>query len=161
MSKVKDLTGQRFGRLMVIEDSGKRNHKIVMWKCQCDCGNVCEVRSDKLRSGNTQSCGCLQQEVASRPSDQHENTRLSLLSGRKINRNNKSGNTGVSWNKRCQQWQVGIKIKGKSHYLGLFANKRDAINARKEGEEKYFKPILEKYGDPKGGEAIDSRTNVQ
>lgn len=61
----KDLTGQRFGRLVVLE----RNHlkkDATYWKCQCDCGNVVLVRSSKLISGHTQSCGCLQKENASK-----------------------------------------------------------------------------------------------
>lgn len=64
-----DLTGQRFGRLMVIEraedhvtPSGRR---YVKWKCICDCGNVCFVRASGLRNGSTCSCGCLHKEISS------------------------------------------------------------------------------------------------
>ena len=53
-----DLTGQRFGRLIVIE----YNKQTKKWKCQCDCGNIKEVQSANLRRGATQSCGCLQKE---------------------------------------------------------------------------------------------------
>lgn len=53
-----DLTGQRFGRLVVLERDYS-NSKQVSWFCQCDCGNKVSVRSGNLRSGNTQSCGCL------------------------------------------------------------------------------------------------------
>lgn len=62
-----DLIGQRFGRLIVInrakdyiQPSGQ--HK-QMWHCKCDCGNECDVRMTDLKSGNTKSCGCLQQEA--------------------------------------------------------------------------------------------------
>jgi hypothetical protein len=55
-----DLTGQRFGRLVVMKLSdirkGKRN--IRLWKCQCDCGKTAYVRSSSLRRGHTTSCGC-------------------------------------------------------------------------------------------------------
>ena len=54
-----DLTGQRFGKLVVLEDTGKRDSgRCVIWKCQCDCGNICEISSHSLKGG-TQSCGCL------------------------------------------------------------------------------------------------------
>ena len=66
MPKLIDLTGQRFGRLIVIERvenyvSPKGRHE-ARWKCQCDCGKTITVRSSSLRSGNTQSCGCIHQE---------------------------------------------------------------------------------------------------
>lgn len=54
-----DLTGYRFGRLTVIEKTARRSaNGYVIWRCQCDCGNVVESTRDKLRSGNTTSCGC-------------------------------------------------------------------------------------------------------
>lgn len=54
-----DLTGQRFGRLIALEKTDKRSSDgRVIWRCQCDCGNICEVDSHHLKSGNTQSCGC-------------------------------------------------------------------------------------------------------
>lgn len=55
-----DLSNQRFGKLIVlkrIEDKIYNNEKKVQWKCKCDCGNCCNVISDNLKSGNTQSCG--------------------------------------------------------------------------------------------------------
>lgn len=56
-----DLTGQVYGRLTVVEWLG--NGK---WKCQCSCGNVVFVKTDNLRSKNTQSCGCYQKEQTSK-----------------------------------------------------------------------------------------------
>jgi hypothetical protein len=51
-----DLTGQRFGRL-VAESYIKPPHR--RWQCRCDCGNVARVPAGNLRSGMTNSCGCL------------------------------------------------------------------------------------------------------
>lgn len=62
MSKFKDLTGQRFERLVVLKRSGSDKQKRAVWKCQCDCGTVCSVASSYLLNGNTRSCGCLHQE---------------------------------------------------------------------------------------------------
>lgn len=62
MAKAKDLLGQRFGRLVVI-DAGERPEFTVgncrWWLCQCDCGREVNVRSSSLLSGATRSCGCL------------------------------------------------------------------------------------------------------
>lgn len=60
-----DITGQRFGKLTVLEKTEKRaSNRSIIWKCKCDCGNICEVSRDSLRKG-TKSCGCLQKEKAS------------------------------------------------------------------------------------------------
>lgn len=58
MSKKLDLRGQRFGRLVVLEDVGRDKHGHVLWRCRCDCSQETIVTSKSLRSGNTTSCGC-------------------------------------------------------------------------------------------------------
>ena len=57
--KVKDRTGEVFGLLTAIEDTGKRKYGKPIWKCICECGNFNEVPIYHLRSGHTKSCGCL------------------------------------------------------------------------------------------------------
>lgn len=60
MSKFIDLTGQRFGRLVVLKlDTERSNIKIKYWICQCDCGKIISVCTNNLKRGNTKSCGCL------------------------------------------------------------------------------------------------------
>lgn len=58
-----DITGQRFGKLVAIEPTDKRtpfsSGASVIWKCRCDCGNICEVDTHSLKRGNTTSCGCI------------------------------------------------------------------------------------------------------
>lgn len=54
-----DLTGRVFGRLTVLEDIGRDIQRNVIWKCQCECGNMVAVSAPSLPSGRTQSCGCL------------------------------------------------------------------------------------------------------
>ena len=64
-----DIVGQRFGRLTVIEDDGKRTNKgMVMWHCICDCGKHVHVPTSYLTTGDTRSCGCLFKETAKQPS---------------------------------------------------------------------------------------------
>lgn len=60
-----DLTGQKFGRLTVLKYSEEYSKikKRRCYKCQCDCGNITYVTTMLLRSGRTQSCGCLQKEI--------------------------------------------------------------------------------------------------
>ncbi len=61
MPKLIDLTGLRFGRLVVgkhAETNGRR-HK---WECRCDCGIDTIVAGNNLKSGNTSSCGCIRSE---------------------------------------------------------------------------------------------------
>jgi len=57
-----DLTGKRFGRLVVIEEYGRNKHRSILWRLICDCGKITIVASNSLRSGHTCSCGCLNEE---------------------------------------------------------------------------------------------------
>lgn len=66
----KDLTGQRFNRLLVLEQTNSKNGH-AMWKCQCDCGAITEAQGSLLLSKITQSCGCLQKERTSESSRHH------------------------------------------------------------------------------------------
>ena len=67
MKEIKDLTGQQFGRLTVIEDTRRRYNGKVVWRCRCSCGKVTEVAGSYLTSGNTRSCGCLRKEIIKIP----------------------------------------------------------------------------------------------
>lgn len=62
MPKFIDRTGQRFGRLLVVEEAGRNNLKKVLWKCLCDCGNTVLRVSGDLVTGNSVSCGCYLKE---------------------------------------------------------------------------------------------------
>lgn len=61
-----DLIGQKFGRLKVIEyvnDEQGEGQSKTFWKCECECGNIAErVEASNLKTGNTTSCGCVQDE---------------------------------------------------------------------------------------------------
>lgn len=72
--KLKDLTGMRFGRLIVLERDGSNRHNRAIWKCVCDCGNVTTAVGSRLLNGDTQSCGCLHKETSA------ENSRKSRSS---------------------------------------------------------------------------------
>lgn len=62
MSTIKDLIGQRFNHLVVIERDFNSPYKGTYWKCLCDCGNITSVKSTNLRNDLVKSCGCLVHE---------------------------------------------------------------------------------------------------
>lgn len=53
-----NLTGKTFGRLTVVEEILTRCNGKVQWRCSCSCGNLIIVKSTKLLTGKTTSCGC-------------------------------------------------------------------------------------------------------
>ena len=62
MSKRIDLTGQKFGKLTVIKYICKDERRQSHWLCKCECGNETITTTGRLRSGTTQSCGCIRKE---------------------------------------------------------------------------------------------------
>lgn len=60
-----EMTGQRFGRLVVICEDGRALSGAVRWRCRCDCGTTKSIEGRRLRSGATVSCGCYAREQAS------------------------------------------------------------------------------------------------
>lgn len=151
----KDLTGKKFGKLNVIEYAYRRDDKFICWKCKCDCGNEVIVFQGHLKSGAIKSCGCFRKERAKQNATKgqlYDSVQNKIYEGTFINRlvaktpkNNTSGVTGVSWNSKSSKWCARIGIHKKRITLGYYENKEDAIKARKEAEEKYFKPIIEEY----------------
>lgn len=55
----KDISNQKFGKLITVIEKTKRIGKTYLWKCWCDCGNICEKELQYLLNGDTKSCGCL------------------------------------------------------------------------------------------------------
>lgn len=58
MPKFRDLSNQRFGKLLAVSLAGKNPQGKALWLCQCDCGNQKIIRQTSLTSGDTTSCGC-------------------------------------------------------------------------------------------------------
>lgn len=101
--KVIDLRGQKFGRLTVlyrVKNTTKDKHS--MWKCQCDCGNICNVTSTHLKSGHTLSCGCWKSEAsATRRFKDLTGMRFGKLTVIELDKMVKHANTKIAtW--RCQ-----------------------------------------------------------
>lgn len=60
------LTGQRFGRLVVLGLDRAAQGRGALWRCRCDCGNEKTVRTGALNAGLTNSCGCLRREMSAK-----------------------------------------------------------------------------------------------
>lgn len=88
MGKFRDLTGMRFGKLVVLIATKNRQKSSVIWKCKCDCGNICFVSSQNIVSGGTTSCGCYRKSIISKPF--RESSFLSLFNKYKINANSRN-----------------------------------------------------------------------
>lgn len=59
----RDLTGSRFGRLTAVGPLPANKHGKVRWSCVCECGGTRSVLTGHLKTGATQSCGCLVREI--------------------------------------------------------------------------------------------------
>ena len=99
-----DLTGQRFGKLVVtkfVETGERKTH----WRCQCDCGNVIVAVADNLIGGNTKSCGCLKL-IHGESNKTTEYKIWSKMIGRCENPSNKDfKNYGGRGIKVCERWR--------------------------------------------------------
>lgn len=112
MGKLIDLTGQRFGRLTVIERVGTSKNGNALWDCKCDCGNTAVVRGASLKNGITRSCGCLIAESTKNRNTTHclSKTRLyriwANMKDRCLNSNTREypyyGGRGITV---CDEWK--------------------------------------------------------
>lgn len=73
------------------------------------------------------------------------NTNIDLIKKKEANRNNQTGVRGVHYCNTKKKWVATLTVQKKLVLNKAFSNKKQAVQARKEAEEKYFKPILDKY----------------
>ena len=118
LGKAEDLSGKKFGKLLVLFYIGKTGckDKRPSWFCKCDCGNYHIVKNKYLKNGDCTSCGCANLENAyklnrthgdtSKSSKYHRLNRIwSAIKTRTSNKNNPSykeyGERGI---KMCEEW---------------------------------------------------------
>ncbi len=141
----KGTSGQRFGRLVMIEPTGHRMGGNILWRCRCDCGKETLVSYNSLVEGNTKSCGCLLKERKAPPNYMHyiDGTCVEMLERKGLRRDNTSGYTGVVAYRG--KWKAQITFKGKTYVLGVYTNIEEAAAMRKQAEERIFGEFLEWY----------------
>jgi len=69
-----DLTGQRFGRLLVVDNAPKiirKSGTVIRWNCKCECGRTTIATTQDLKRGHTQSCGCYQRQKTAEATTKH------------------------------------------------------------------------------------------
>lgn len=153
-----DLTGKRFGRLVVLRetelDTPGANGLRRAWLCQCDCGKKVIRTQKDLELTGIQSCGCLLSETArdkivvQNTVGHFDGTTVSAIRpDRPANKNSKSGVKGVYWSEREQIWIARIGVRGKEIKIGRFHSLEAARKARQDAEETYFTPIIEAYDE--------------
>lgn len=70
--KYKDITGERFGRLVALYPVSKRdNSRAMFWHCRCDCGIEKDINGRSLRRGLVVSCGCYHKDFVSKLNLKH------------------------------------------------------------------------------------------
>lgn len=117
MGVQKIMTGERYGRLTVLDEFIRCSNHQSKWKCRCDCGNIVYVRRPDLVNGKTISCGCYNRENSKKRHVKHLQctTRLYYIWGgmmsRCTNPNNKNyylyGGRGI---KVCEDWQDSTRF---------------------------------------------------
>ena len=114
LGKVKDLTGEVFGKLKVVKMTPERRNRQVVWECQCECGNITHVVGQALRAGHTKSCGCLKYEK--KDVDSLKGQRFGKLTV--LRRSEFSFNNKVYWTCQCECGCVldvsGIDLRNKN-----------------------------------------------
>ena len=109
MSALKDLTGQKFGRLTVIERAENDKNGRARWKCICDCGNEIIVASYNLIKTITRSCGCLSKDFPAHFVHGMHGTKIyrtwNRIKGRCLDQNNnRYRNYGGRGIMICDEW---------------------------------------------------------
>lgn len=114
MPHLEDLTGKRFGRLTVLSLYCRTPQRKYLWKCQCDCGNICIVYGSKLRTGYTKSCGCLRHNSPSNKTHGKKNHALYPVWTQMRYRCSNPNHSAYKWYggkgiKVCNEWDTDFQ----------------------------------------------------
>lgn len=111
---IKDLVGQRFGKLTVIERNSSDKNGHATWWCHCDCGSIISVLGTNLLKQNTQSCGCInsygEEVIAKILSSQN------LSFEREFSFNDLLGDSGFPLRFDFKIDNILIEFQGRQHY---------------------------------------------
>ena len=144
---IKDITGQKFGRLTAEYPTDRRDSKgYVIWHCRCDCGNELDVTYNALLYSEMKSCGCRKKEHDQklRTFLTHvDGTSLDMLKSRKLPANNSTGVKGVY--RMRGKYVAKIVFQKKQHLLGAYDTLEEAAAVRKETEERLSDAVASHY----------------
>ena len=158
MSKAKDLTGTKFGRLTVIERRGSDKSGIAMWLCRCECGNEVVVRGSSLRRGGTTSCGCYNREKASEKAKDITGMKFGRLTVIERRGSNKRGN--AMWLCKCECGnevvvRTDILKSGATTSCGCYHKEKLGEKAKDITGMKFGRlTVIERRGSDKHGNAL-------
>lgn len=103
IKRIKDITGQRFGKLTALYRLDEKQGTSFMWFCRCDCGNTVKASVSNLNSGNVISCGCVKKESSKRPIRDISGQRFGKLVAIEPT-DKRSDNGSVVWNVISEEW---------------------------------------------------------
>ena len=155
-----DITGNRYGSLVVLYPVSKQREdgSAVVWRCRCDCGKETNVVQSSLVAGIKKSCGCLKEKTRQNLSEQFEmvdGTCVEWLRDRKRRADNKTGCKGV-FKKKNGKYAASIGFKKKVFHIGTYETLKQAVEARKEAEDRIYGSFLESYSNWKSMAEQDS-----
>lgn len=135
-----DLTGHRYGRLVVLGRTKKPEKRGTSWDCQCDCGRVVACISQNLRKGNSKSCGCLKAEKLTGIAAGSRFGSLVVVSRAENALVGKQQTPASRWNCKCdcgrEKTVMGMSLRnGDTRSCGCMLVKSGEINGRKAAKE--------------------------
>lgn len=146
-----------FGELEVLDYVGikqicKNGKTASYMNCRClKCGETTEVPLSRLLSGKAYQCvSCSRKNLdlghrITKEATCNGTSVICISENRKINNNNKTGITGVSWIPSLQKYRAYINFQRKQYHLGVYEELDSAIKARKTAEEEIYGNFLEWY----------------
>ncbi len=151
MGITRDITGQKFNRLLAIKDTGKRTkHGGTIWLFKCDCGNYKEIPLSNVTRNSTKSCGCLKDELSENEWNNQRLGEIRAKSSEKRNSsdkpfiNNTSGYKNISFRNDNQHYRVLIR-RNNVGYSKDCLTLEEAIECR----NKYYDLLGIKYSTDK------------
>ena len=138
-----DITGQKFGRLTVINQDGISKWGDARWLCKCDCGEEKVIAGKSLRGGYTKSCGCLRREITGNKNKLIPG--LASMKNKMALYKRSAKNRGLKWNLNEEQFK---KITQKDcYYCGAKPNN---ISGKKKYNGEYIYNGIDRVDNNKG-----------
>lgn len=131
-----DLTGKRFGKLIVLEQSFTKNGRIY-WKCQCDCGSTpVDIEGASLKSGHTSSCGCMKSKAEMLIKNLFTQMQVDFISEKTFEDLKSKTGTLLRFDFYLPEHNLCIEYQGEQHYHRNFSGEEGLIKQQYNDELK-------------------------